>query len=297
MSAFVGLIVGRGGADWVERLFDDPEPVQQQIAAIRRQAANDDLHPAAVVRADLRGTGRDSIVMVTRHNSIESTDPNRKFRPISDEVRIYDEVDSGGEHSELRRAFRFRPEPLPGRVPFFFHVQSSSDLDGDGRAELIGGFAQYRMEPIAPHPVVIAWDDRAGRYRIWPLIPERPSLPAVPNGHSYAEALRRLEVPVEPLVDPRSGVRVAGIGSSGFRVIKRGKHLELVAGYVIRQRAHVDRALHEVVGWNLRLTGSRPETFECDPTARPRVRVHGSRDRWDGIFVTAWTRRPATRCE
>jgi hypothetical protein len=49
-------------------------------------------------------------------------------------------------------------------------VPTVGDLDDNGRPEIIGGWEELAMEPIWPRPVVIAWDDGKGAYRIAPLL-------------------------------------------------------------------------------------------------------------------------------
>ena len=65
----------------------------------------------------------------------------------------------------LTRRFDFRPRE-PGWV---FSFRYLGDIDGDGDAELIGGYGDPRDASQALLPFMIDWDGGAGRYRITPL--------------------------------------------------------------------------------------------------------------------------------
>jgi hypothetical protein len=115
---------------------------------VRAAAASSGYHLTASGRFDLHGSGTASYLLVLRDDRNIRREGFSSSR--SDELRIYDADD----HQQLNLKFRFRPRRFGDR-PMFFRLDSISDLDENGRPEIIGAWEELGMAPLWPRPVVL----------------------------------------------------------------------------------------------------------------------------------------------
>jgi hypothetical protein len=265
------------------RSIGDPDPVRKQIAEIRRDAAAEHgTHLIENERVDLEGGGQRAYLLAFRHDSLRTIPSGEEVQTdVSDEIRIY-RVDDDGDVVE---AFRFQPrpriDPVPGgpdtKRPYLFNVHSVSDLDGNGRPELIGAFKIRAMEDADPFPVAITWEDESQQYRLVALLPNRPDL-----AHSSIGLWARLQlqdyITEDVLRDPDAGVKLTGFAVEGYDVVRTPLRREpaLAVGYVVHAAAHASshkRIEMQVVV--LDLQAADPRTFTCSAVEREGLRAGG----------------------
>jgi hypothetical protein len=227
LGALVGLAVATIGGLLIAPLFGgsatDPPSLarqwDQQRAALRRQG----WEVTADQRVEMRGNTQPVTLLALRRNG-ECT--GLAATP-SDQVRIY-EVDAG----QLRQTFRFQPTATGCRA-WTFHLAGTADLTGSGRAAVFGEFVGSPLgEPGEAIPVVIAWNERAGRYFAGPLITESPDAwLTAEHAEERPEwfqqhALQMFRKPIRLTASVREGA----YGASGLRFVLRGAENSYVYG-------------------------------------------------------------------
>lgn len=174
--------MGNGVLGFWNRAFG-PDSIESQRAATIREAAEEGLGLIYQGSGDLHGTGSRSHVLVFRDRELAR----------SDEIRILDR-----DGSELRERFAFRPRGSglgADRAIYLVGLSGAdrpiTDLDRDGRSELVLAFGSMRpekdFEPGLLRPVLVHWDpllDDAGGYRIDALIPNGRTLEGELTGRS-----------------------------------------------------------------------------------------------------------------
>jgi hypothetical protein len=222
--------------------------------------------------ADFHGTGDDSRVFAF-HDTRVAPGGGAPRPPVSDELRIYDRSGDNG----LRERLRFRPRE-PGWV---FSFRFLGDIDGDGDAELIGGFGDPRDASQAQIPFMIDWG--GGRYRITALLakPPEPVGATRPSAAPFLSAYRR------PVALTDGALRLAGYRVQDFAVTKPAR---IVAGVVLKARTFSLPGTVELQGNILRTQGGPPSTRPCrlDHPRSPRV-VWETGRRLDSQISSEWT--------
>lgn len=183
------LIQGTGPSETESSTSTTARSTTAQLDGVLQRAAKEGRRAVFQASARLHGPGAPvSQVLVLRDKRLKEhpegdipTDTRGRFVvPGSDEIRIYDSTDDG-----YRLAFRFLPQG-PGQVRqlpegdwpgFRFRASPVTDIDGDGRPEIVGTFERVTLAsgPM-PTPVLISWDDGEQRYRLAPLIQDPPRL-------------------------------------------------------------------------------------------------------------------------
>jgi hypothetical protein len=267
-AAFVGLVViAVATAAYVAIAADPRHPpgsLKEQLGAIRhRQAVA--VHPRRPVvdkEIDLRGTGAQAHLLVFRDDRLFSARHKGPFfgnAPASDEIQIWEEG-----NGELKLRYRFQPDisPQPGSA-YVFEVQSASDLDGNGRPEIIGAFSQaYAGRPYQPLPVVLSWDDASDSYGLHSLVERRPSLRDMNRPYRKNDRLA-YGLPVK-LGDSRADERIRGFQAEGFAVAALPGEVRLAMGYYKTNPSDPVRVRAEIAVWKVDLQRPRPEAVQCD---------------------------------
>ena len=180
--------------------------------------------------SDLHGTGVRTRLVLFR----DGPDPSS---PRSDELHIYDE-----EGDDLVQRWRF--EPRVDGSPAQFQYRGTSDIDGDGADEIVGGFGYTGRDQgrRALVPFAIDWDRANERYRPVPLDFGPPTLAREPRG---VPAQQYLDLYSEPATfhDPDKGVTLKGHRVQDFILTPNPRRL--VAGWFVQP-------------W----LGGKPATFE-----------------------------------
>jgi hypothetical protein len=222
--------------------------------------------------ADFHGTGDDSRVFAF-HDTRVAAGGGAPRPPVSDELRIYDRSGDNG----LRERLRFRPRE-PGWV---FSFRYLGDIDGDGDAELIGGYGDPRDASQAQIPFMIDWG--GGRYRITPLLAEPPE----PIGTPRPSAAPFLAAYDRQVTLTDGSLRLAGYRAQDFAVTTPAR---IVTGVVLKARTFSLPGTIELQGNILRTQGGPPSTRPCrlDHPRSPRV-VWETGRRLDSQISTEWT--------
>jgi hypothetical protein len=221
--------------------------------------------------ADFHGTGDDSRVFAF-HDTRVAPGGGAPRPPVSDELRIYDRSGNG-----LRQRLRFRPRE-PGWV---FSFRYLGDIDGDGDAELIGGYGDPRDASQAQIPFMVDWG--GGRYRITALVAKPPE----PIGATRPSAAPLLAAYRRPVTLTDGSLRLAGYRVQDFAVTKPAR---IVTGVVLKARTFSLPGTIELQGNILRTQGGPPSTRPCrlaHPRS-PRV-VWETGRRLDSQIFDEWT--------
>jgi hypothetical protein len=224
-------------------------------------------------RADFHGTGEQTHVFVF-HDVRVAPGGGAPRPPTSDELAVYDD---SGEHG-LRKRLVFQPEQ-PGWV---FSYRYHGDVDGDGDAELIGGYGDPRDASQAQIPFMLDWDEAGERYRLTALQAVPP--PRVGATRPSAEPFLAAYARRVTLTDGRT--RLSGHRVQDFAVVKPQR---VVAGVVLKARTFSIPGTIELEGNILRTSGGAPALVPCrfaHPRS-PRV-VWETGRRLDVQMATAW---------
>jgi hypothetical protein len=276
-----GLLVGSGalavggvllvGLVSLTAGFSEPTRAQRIARVIRDATGPGRQH--FEYRADFHGAGEQTHVFVF-HDTRVAPGGGAPRPPTSDEIAVYDD---SGEHG-LRQRLDFQPEQ-PGWV---FSYRYHGDVDGDGDAELIGGYGDPRDAAQAQIPFMLDWDEGSERYRLTALqaVPPPHVGAARPSAQPFLAAYAR---PVT-LTDGRA--RLSGHRVQDFAVVKPQR---IVAGVVLKARTFSVRGTVELEGNILHTQGGTPTLVPCrfaQPRS-PRV-VWETGRRLDVQIATAW---------
>ena len=244
------------------------------------------------VERQLDGPGLNSLLVVIRHDSVDAPGYVR-IAPVSDEVRIYDEMGDG-----LQLVFRFRPgsergRPYSGqsprsdeRLPFIFELSAVVDLDDDGSPEVIGSYASLFMVPSLPRPVVINRPVSGHPFRIQPLTAFQG--PPRQSRGVWARNQRGYYRWSSVLSDPRTNVEFQAHPAEAVTFL--ANDAILVETYVVGSRCHACRAelfsRFERVGI---AEGGRVATYTCPvPHALSTQITSGHTLVYRELAVSAW---------
>lgn len=246
---------------WIASL-DDPQSISRQLETIRSTAAKKGLDIIEEKDVDLRATGEEAHLFVFRNRSLRH--PVELTQPaLSDEIRLYS--DEGGS---LRLSFKFRPE-LSSKGPVLFNVVSISDLDGNGRPEILGSFTPWAVDSLeaSPFPLVITWNDADSAYRMYPLVDQPPRFrrQVGPRGlwGRSASSLYRKEITI---TDRGTGQTLKGFTVLGFSPVSTtpGRRPAILESFVAKAPCHFCDQTVEVQMLTARYQ-PEPETSWCTP--------------------------------
>ena len=254
--ALIGLGIFEGVPPAYRAVIGDPPAISEQLEEIRRDAATEGFHAIVNRPADLHATGTRSWLIVLRHDSINSGQP--RVKRVSDEVRIFDEVDG-----ELQEKLRFQPRPKRGLV-YVFGLKQLGDADGNGRPEIVGSYSSLFMSDELPVPFVIAWSERDDRYVMSPLIRDPPTLNESSRPGTYGRIARRRygeNAQLEDTRAPRSHLR--GYPVEEFVLARRRGLPVLLAGFIHRQAIRAAVGTIEVHAWSIDFQRPEARSYQC----------------------------------
>ena len=233
--------------------------------------------------ANFHGFGDPSYWFAFGPSEIEMGKALAAKRPLpADEIRIYDQ--RGGK---LRQAFEFQPETPAAR----FKIRYDKDLDGDGEAELIGGYGFRDQMSEALMPFVVHWASGTGRYRISSLQTIPPKLVGktpTKDGRRFVEGYQ------QPLTLTDGNVRVTGYRMQSFTVSKNPQLL--IRGLVVKPKTTSLTGLVQVQASILRV-GDQPTLIPCHFAAEPPTAEWRSDRNLQFSIEDAWNRFARTeRC-
>jgi hypothetical protein len=264
--------------------FSKPTPpaLPVQVAELQRDAAShgEYMQPLGKGDLDLHGTGQASRLFVY-------TSAGSRSAP-SDEIRIYDDEDGW-----LKPAFRFRPAE-PGVRFRFRRVQ---DIDADGAAEVVGGYAAPDAR-AAMIPFAIEWRPFAKHYRMVPLDLGPPSLgPArMPKRFRIQAGLYRERYTTKATIrDATSHRRLTGHRVQDFVIASPPR---IVAAYFLRPPFDLtkDPALYEIHAAIL-TAGPTPKLRRCElaGSSAPRMEIMLSERSQEKALAETWAKATADR--
>ena len=206
--------------------FEEPATptLAQQIHSARRDVSAGSLDIIDQERVDFRGAGEQSLVLVSGNRG---TVPRGRVR--SDQLLVYNV-----QGEKLVRALSFQPRTAMGESgpeAWVFRFRGIADIDGDGAEELVGGYGTSTTGGEQLVPFAVDWDEDDGRYRLVPLLPERPELSIEPVGLEAA-GLRGKYVSPTKLTAVRGLLSIEGYRVQDFTVVT-DPH-QFVAGFVSR---------------------------------------------------------------
>ena len=243
LVAFVALVAG----------FTKPVPptLGEQADAIKRHATASGRILAQEQKVDFHGDTSYLFAFENKNfQKLAFTNPG----PPSDQLEIYDAV--GGK---LVRRFSFQPSEGGAEYQYRF----SGDLNGNGEAELIGGYGYPREASLALVPFIVFWDDASGRYKLVSLEPDAPALS--PRVRARAAARPFLDAYEQPVTftDPRSRITLAGYRVQDFAVIK--DPARLVSALAVDPRTSSKTGRVELQASIPELAGDAPALVRCIP--------------------------------
>jgi hypothetical protein len=295
----------------VHELRPKPLPIPVQYTRIIQRAAREGWRPVQTYRADLRGTGE-----VTRLLILEP-EPKPLKQQGSDEVRIYDVV-----NDRLCIRLRFTPQDLVpkgrhrlSRLADRVRLEKAVDVDGNGSLELFFAVSGRYADGSLPHPFIAVWDPARDNYRISSVLPPYavqdirwdshgqhrvPLLVRLPNAGLYAENVRRLYLAHTVVVDAVTGRRFPTIATDDFVITRSRFSTVIVAAFTVKSVANASPVrLVQLRGWQVSIAQDA-EPFAlvhlCDDfDSRPHPVVFRWRTSED--LRTALTREWRTRGE
>ena len=220
----------------------EPPPVLDQIRAQVPRSAS----VAALTRADLRGPGLTSYVVVIRPKRLHWPF-SRRQPPVgvsgSDRMRIYD---IEGDRAHLAADIGPAPsQPKPPQIRwkgltwgndeprrFRFALDGIRDRDGDGRPEVLGQFSDQIN--YTPRPFIVVAGDSGDSYVLSPLVARAPTAPVYDSGP--------IDLPQWPRREARTPLRLALVqrgrgvvtrlyGARRFRLVRQGPQLILLTAF------------------------------------------------------------------
>ncbi len=172
--------------------------------------------------------------------------------------------------------FKFRPT-APKTVAELFNLVSVSDIDGNGRPEILGSFTPWVVDSLeaSPLPAVITWDDADQSYRMFPLLdhPVRYRRKFRQRG-VWGDVQERLYHRQVILTDPENGEALRGYTVLGFAAAKTSLgEPAILTSFTAKATCHFCGGQSIEVQMSTARYQPPPETFGC-PRSRP-VRSEG----------------------
>jgi hypothetical protein len=249
---------------WILAGFSTPKPpsIPDQIESIIRKGS---------------GAGRQARVPAPGPLKLQKSDaqsyffyfrdrPGAATTPHSDRIEIWDRR---GDYLVRRMSF----EPDGPRAVFEF--AAVADVDGDGDAEVVGGYALADEARQALVPFAIDWDDDARRYDVVALDRPPPTLSKTALERRYRVPERQYRAVYSKRVtfaDRRSRLSISGHRVQEFIVTRPPR---LVAAYFLQPplEAVHNRAVLELHASILSATSGSPHLRPCELADAPPAQV------------------------
>jgi hypothetical protein len=166
-----------------------------------------------------------------------------------------------------------RFEPAGPRAVFEF--ASVADIDADGAAEVVGGYALASEARQAAVPFAVDWDDEARRYRLVALDRTPPTLSNIALQRRYRVPERQYRAVYAKrltFADPGSGLSFSGRRVQEFIIARPPR---LVAAYFLQPPLDAvhNRAVLELHPSILSATSGGPHLRPCELKGVPSARV------------------------
>jgi hypothetical protein len=219
LSAAVGSVITLVVAAAAGYLGGTTPALPEQLNAILADASKQGLEPTYIRDVDLRGTGESERLLILRSPFTPQhlTRGSRK----SDELRLY-RLTAGHWHL----AYRARPQPFRGAVPYHIRIIGIGSFDSTDRHEAILRLDPEYADTELPRPVALLWSQSKQGYELWPLLRETPRFPRLHG--AWAEATPKLVKPMD--IDLVSGLNISKAGSAPWLAVARS---HLVAAYPV----------------------------------------------------------------
>lgn len=267
-SVAVTSAITFGLVPWINSL-GRPAPLPEQLESIRSAAANNGLEVVDERVVDLRGTGEQAHLFVLRDASRRHLPSATRRPPRSDEIRLY-----SNESGSLALSFHFRAElgKGAGTDPVSFNLVSVSDVDGNGRPEIVGFFTPWAVDSLeaSPFPVVISWVDAEQAFRMFPLVdrPLRDRQQVGPRGAWGRGVIYRER---SSLTDRETGETVRGYKVLGFATTTTPLgEPAILTSYVAKAKCHFCGGQIIEVRISTASFQPPPQVSECVPRHQSR---------------------------
>jgi hypothetical protein len=204
-----------------------------QINDIEAVASKDGYRPILIRKADFRGPGEQSYIVVFRH---KTTDAENYYLLHPDQIRIYDESPTG----RLHLSFSFQPERTPAdpmsRETRVVDMLRLGDYANSGFPQALVSYADVGPGgSIYPRPFLIEWRPEQDKYRTYALIDRRPALAHEPHPSLYGREARRIYSTPATFRDTQTGAAVTAYPAGDQMIVRNlDGNLYLVGGYVLR---------------------------------------------------------------
>jgi hypothetical protein len=239
--------------------FTKPEPpsLGEQADQIKTTAAKRGL--VLIQEKKVEFHGDPSYLFAFQASSFRSRLAGGKAPP-SDVIEIWDPV-----RGKLVRRFHFQPSE-PGAE---YQYRFAGDLNGNGEAELIGGYGFQNDASLALLPFIVFWSDGDRAYKLVSLQPNAPALSD--KARATAAATPFLDAYQRPIVltDPRDKLELHGFRVQDFAVIQNPPRL--VSALVVKPRTGSSSGRVELQPSIPLLSSGQPALERCTPTGRARL--------------------------
>jgi hypothetical protein len=248
--------------------FGSPPSVATQLERIRKQEAARRRHTVYSAKLDFHGTGTLSYLMVLRDDRFDNLDASARAAGVSDEVRIYENHDG-----VLEMVYTFMPRSTGGLDrPFLFRIEAAEDIDGNGEMEVIGAFGPLAMEPFAPIPLMIDWDDDAG-YGVRTILNNPPGFEVLRKRGIYGMASQRFYTRPTVLTDTHTLESVRGYAVEDLAVLAGPDEPVMIGSFIVKARSHAKLELIQIMGWQINVQDPNFPATPCY-TKRPIFTKH-----------------------
>ena len=184
-----------------------------QINDIEAFASKEGYRPILIRKADFRGPGDQSYIVVFRH---KTTDAENYYLLHPDQIRIYDESPT----ERLHLSFSFEPERTPAdpmsREARVVDILRIGDYANSGFPQVLVSYADVGPGgPIYPRPFLIEWRPEQDKYRTYALTDRRPALAHEPHPSLYGREARRIYSTPAVFRDMQTGAVVTAYPEPG----------------------------------------------------------------------------------
>jgi hypothetical protein len=253
-----------------------PPSIADQADAARRQGGAGTREAVESKQIDFHGLGEDSYFFTFRDG--EDT-PSGEER--ADRIEVWDR-----HGNDLDRVFAFEPSE-----PAVFQLRYAGDIDGDGAAEVVGGYGTRLIPGELLVPFALDWNTDGNAYRIISLAPNPPPLPAQASGAGAAELQQAYERQLT-FNDERDRLSLSGFPTQDFSVDPNLKRLisafvtHVGSGEATRDVELEANIFDATAGHPLlhrcHLSGNPPATVRV-PSSNSRLLHNAALERWQQI--------------